>query len=68
MTVEIDGQIYYRTNEVCALNRISKSTLFRWIRNGVVKDTSQRDWRGWRLFKQEDLDRIKEVANSIQYR
>jgi len=68
MTVEIDGQIYYRAHEVCTMNRISKSTLLRWIRKGIIEDTSRRDWRGWRLFSQDELQRIKEVANTIQYR
>ena len=68
MTVEIDGQIYYRAHEGCAMIRISKSTLLRWIRNGIIEDTSRRDWRGWRLFSQDELQRIKEVANTIQYR
>ena len=68
MTVEIDGQIYYRAQEVCTMTRISKSTLLRWIRNGVIEDTSRRDWRGWRLFSQNELNRIKELANTIQYR
>jgi len=67
MTVEIDGRIYYRTHEVCTINRISKSTLLRWIRNGIIEDTSLRDWRGWRLFSQEELQKIKEVASTIQY-
>jgi len=66
--MEIDGQIYYRAHEVCTMNRISKSTLLRWIRNGIIEDTSRRDWRGWRLFSQDELQRIKEVANTIQYR
>ena len=67
MTVEINGQIYYRTNEVCRTARVSKSTLLRWIRNGTIKDTSRRDWRGWRLFSQDELERVKELANTIQY-
>jgi DNA-binding transcriptional MerR regulator len=68
MTVEIDGQIYYRAHEVCAMNHISKSTLLRWIRKGIIEDASRRDWRGWRLFTQSDLQKIKEVANTILYR
>jgi len=66
--MEIDGQIYYRAHEVCTMIRISKSTLLRWIRNGIIEDTSRRDWRGWRLFSKDELQRIKELANTIQYR
>ena len=68
MALEIDGNIYYRPNEVCTISRISKSTLLRWIKKGIIEDTSRRDWRGWRLFTEDDLKKIKELANTIQYR
>lgn len=67
MTVEINGKVYFRAHEVCTMNHISKSTLLRWIRRGIIKDTLQRDWRGWRLFTQDDLQRIKEIVDAIQY-
>jgi len=36
MTVNMRGQTYYRTAEVCSLAGISRSTLFRWLRRGIL--------------------------------
>jgi len=52
MAVEINGQTYYRTAEVCAKAGISRATLFRWLKAGVLKKT-YRDRRGWRMFTGE---------------
>jgi len=39
MAVEIDGKIYYRTAEICQKAGISRATLFRWLKAGVLKKT-----------------------------
>jgi predicted site-specific integrase-resolvase len=59
------GQEYFRTQDVCEMAGISKSTLLRWLRSGVVKRTCLRDRRGWRLYSKEDIDRIASVANQV---
>jgi predicted site-specific integrase-resolvase len=66
MTVNMRGQTYYRTAEVCSLAGISRSTLFRWLRNGILDDVSQRDRRGWRLFTADDISRINDESNKIK--
>jgi predicted site-specific integrase-resolvase len=38
---------------------ISRSTLLRWFRSGTLKDVTHRDRRGWRLFTQADIERIR---------
>jgi len=63
MTISINGNKYYRTAEACATAGISKNTFLRWVREGVYKDILHRDRRGWRLFTEEDLKRLKEEAN-----
>ena len=55
MPVEIAGQSYYRSGEVCQIIGISKSTLLRWLRDGIVRDHTYRDRRGWRLFTREEV-------------
>jgi len=40
-------------------------TLLRWIRDGSFADVEQRDWRGWRLFTDDDLTRLKDRVNYI---
>ena len=66
MSVEIDNKIYYRTAEVCREVGISRNTFFRWIREGVIRDVENVDRRGWRLFTEEDLARIKGEVNTIR--
>jgi len=66
MTVHMRGQTYYRTAEVCSLAGISRSTLFRWLRRGILDDVSHRDRRGWRLFTDHDIDRITDESNKIR--
>ncbi|MFP3898352.1 MAG: MerR family transcriptional regulator [Dehalococcoidia bacterium] len=66
MSVEINGRVYYRTAEVCQLVGIAKSTLFRWMRQNVVKEAQYRDRKGWRLFTEEELRSITEETGRIQ--
>ena len=58
MPVEIDGKNYYWVFEVCRGTRISRSTLLRWLKRGVIKEPIK-DRRGWRIFSEEDMNRIK---------
>ena len=49
----------YSTHEVCKRIGVSKSTLFQWLQMGKVKDVA-RDPRGWRVFSEDDIERLKE--------
>ena len=66
MSTIIDGKKYYRTAEVCQIARISRSTLFRWLSDGLYEDVQNVDRRGWRLFTEEDLARLQSEANQIR--
>ena len=66
MTVNMRGQNYYRTAEVCSMAGISRSTLLRWLRMGILEDVSQRDRRGWRLFTDRDIGRITNESNKVR--
>lgn len=59
MPVLLDGQNYYRTAEVCRMAGISRNTLFRWLDAGMIAEPAHRDWRGWRLFTQAQVDQLK---------
>jgi predicted site-specific integrase-resolvase len=48
------------TLEVCRVFDISKATLFRWEREGLIS-TPPRDWRNWRLYTATNLEEIKRV-------
>jgi phage antirepressor YoqD-like protein len=65
MPITINGQTYYRTAEVCRIVGISKTTLFRWLKESIFKEAEHRDRRGWRLFTEDELNRFKEETNRI---
>jgi DNA-binding transcriptional MerR regulator len=52
---------YYWMLEVCRNARISRSTLLRWLKQGIIKEPL-RDRRGYRIFTGEDLRKIKAEA------
>ena len=61
----IDGQTYYRTAEVCRMVGISRNTLFRWFKEGTIGEAEHRDRRGWRLFTEDEVVRLKAEANQV---
>ena len=63
MTAKNRSRLYYRTAEACRIVGISRSTLLRWFRSGTFKDVTLRDRRGWRLFTQADIERIRYEAD-----
>jgi excisionase family DNA binding protein len=65
MTMKINGQTYYRTAEVCQTIGISKNTLYRWLQHGVLGERERRDRRGWRIFTQGEIDKLKVEAGRI---
>jgi excisionase family DNA binding protein len=65
MSIEIDGQTYYRTSEACKKTGISRATLFRWLKLGIL-EKHYKDRRGWRIFTEEDLNKIQAEAKRIE--
>ncbi len=65
MPREINGQRYYETSEVCQKASISRPTLFRWLKRGMLHRL-HRDRRGWRLFTEDDLRKIQAEANKVE--
>ena len=60
-----NNRVYYRTYDVCKKAGISRSTLFRWMKTGVIKSDQSRDWRGWRLFSDEEVSQIVLKATEV---
>jgi excisionase family DNA binding protein len=52
----------YSTEEAAKAAGISKSTLLRWIKQGVVSDV-RRDRNNWRVFTIKDVSLLKKVAS-----
>ena len=65
MATAINGQTYYRTSEACQRAGISRATLYRWLKSGILDDIMFRDRKGWRLFTQDDISRIKSEATRV---
>ena len=65
MAVKVNGQTYFRTADVCRLVGISRTTLFRWLNEGMLSDTVSRDRRGWRLFTEGEVNTLKTEAERI---
>lgn len=65
MAIKINGQMYYRTLEACQKAGVSRATLFRWLKAGVLDDAMPRDRKGWRLFTENDINRIKFEATRV---
>jgi DNA-binding transcriptional MerR regulator len=49
--------------QVCDLFDISKATLFRWEREGVIAEPA-RDWRNWRLYTRKNVDEIEKIIRA----
>jgi predicted site-specific integrase-resolvase len=54
----------FSTIEAANCIGVSKNTLLRWLDEGLIDDV-QRDWRGWRVWTQRDIERIK--AFKLEY-
>ena len=65
MPIEIRGERFYRTSEICSKACISRATLFRWIKTGILKNRL-RDRRGWRLFTEEDVQKLQAEVGKIE--
>ena len=65
MAVKVNGQTYFRTADVCRLVGISRTTLFRWLNEGMLSDIVSRDRRGWRLFTEGEVNTLKTEAERI---
>lgn len=65
MTLENNGKTYYGTTEACQKAGISRATLFRWLKTGILSQQC-RDRRGWRLFTEDDISTIRAEACKVK--
>ncbi len=50
----------YKTKEICDRFDISRATLFRWESEGLLSGVG-RDWRGWRVYNENNLKVIEKI-------
>jgi DNA-binding transcriptional MerR regulator len=65
MPIQINGETYYRTSETCRKAGISRATLLRWLKAGIL-EKSYKDRRGWRIFTEDNLSRIRAEATRVE--
>ncbi len=65
MPIKIDGQLFYTTSEMCEKIGISRATLPRWLRKGLLRKL-YKDRRGWRIFTDDDLNKIQTETRRIE--
>lgn len=65
MLKQIGGQTYFGTSEACRKAGISRATLFRWIKAGIIDDVGRKDRNGWRLFTEKDIAKIRAEATQV---
>ncbi|HTL48729.1 MAG TPA: MerR family transcriptional regulator [Verrucomicrobiae bacterium] len=54
----------YTITEVAEKIGVTTKTIMRWEKAGKVKKP-KRDWKGWRVYMQEDLDALERLVNSV---
>jgi len=50
--------------EVAKLVGVTPKTITRWEKSGKVR-RSKRDWRGWRIYEEDDFLNIKEFHETL---
>lgn len=50
----------YKAQEICDTFDISKATLFRWERQGLIGGVG-RDWRNWRIYSEKNCREIERL-------
>jgi len=65
MPIQINGKLFYSTTETCEKAGISRATLYRWLQRGVLEKL-RKDRRGWRLFTDDDLNKLRAEIEKIE--
>ena len=60
MKVAEEPKKRYKTYEVCKLFNVSRATLFRWEREGLISGPP-RDWRNWRIYTTQNIKEITQI-------
>jgi DNA-binding transcriptional MerR regulator len=66
MPLKLDDQTFYNTREACKLAGTNRHTFLRWVRQKKFTDVEHRDRNGWRLFTEDDVQRLKAHVNHIE--
>jgi excisionase family DNA binding protein len=67
MPVSINRKTYFQIAEACEIAGTNRNTVLRWIRDGRFPDVKIRDRNGWRLFTEDDIERLKLEVNAVKH-
>lgn len=54
----------YTITEVADRIGVTAKTIIRWEKAGKIK-RPKRDWKGWRVYQQEDVEALERLVNSV---
>jgi DNA-binding transcriptional MerR regulator len=57
---------FYTTGQVAKRLRISVSTLKRWLADPSLRISEQRNYNGWRLFSEADLNNLTSFKKQLR--
>jgi DNA-binding transcriptional MerR regulator len=66
LLVKFKDQEFYRISDVCRMTGVSRSTIWRWTKAGILDVEAKRDRRGWRLFTPADIRKIDDEAHKLE--
>ena len=66
MPLKLSGQTFYNTQEACNIAGTNKYIFLRWLKLNKITDVEYRNRNGWRLFTEDDLQRLKAQVNHIE--
>ncbi|MBD3342322.1 MAG: MerR family transcriptional regulator [Candidatus Lokiarchaeota archaeon] len=65
LPVKIKGKTFYYTSEALDKAGVHESTWRRWLKNGDIEDVKTKNRNGWRLFTDDDIQNLKDFAETI---
>lgn len=66
MPIRFQDRPLFSIGEALARAGLSRSTYFRWVRSGRIPDTQFKDRNGRRVFTEEEIDLLNNVANQVR--
>ena len=61
---KLENQKRLTITEVAQILGVSSKTLARWEKVGKIRKP-KRDWRGWRVYEQNDVSHIREFHEAL---
>ena len=58
----LDGR--HSITEVAEKLGVTPKTITRWEKSGKIK-MAKRDWRGWRVYSQEEIEEMKSLVEAV---